>query len=96
MFLLVFFRIRVLLKNPQLLEFVFQCFFLIIYTTLNNYHAGYAAAANYPCLTIPMGYKNSGEPQNLTFISTSFNENLLYEVGYAFEKITKKRIPPKL
>ena len=64
--------------------------------SINNYHASYAAAANYPCLTIPMGYKNSGEPQNLTFISTSFNENLLYEVGYAFEKITKKRIPPKL
>ena len=64
--------------------------------SINNYHAGYAAAANYPCLTIPMGYKKSGEPQNLTFISKSFNETILYEIGYVFEKITKKRIPPKL
>ena len=64
--------------------------------SINNYHASFAAAANYPCLTLPMGYKDSGEPQNLTLISSSLNEYLLYEIGYAFEKITKKRIPPNL
>ena len=64
--------------------------------SINNYHASFAAAANYPCLTVPMGYKDNGEPQNITFISSSHNEHLLYEIGYAFEKITKKRIPPSL
>ena len=34
-----------------------------------------------------MGYKKSGEPQNLTFISKPFNETILYEIGYVFEKI---------
>ena len=44
--------------------------------SINNYHAGYAAVAKYPALTIPMGYKESGEPISLTFISKQFQEQL--------------------
>ena len=64
--------------------------------SINNYHAAYAAAAHYPCLTVPMGYKNSGLPANLTFIGPSMSENKLYQYGFSYEKLTKKRIPPKL
>ena len=62
--------------------------------SINNYHAAYAAAAHYPCLTVPMGYRDSGVPTNLTFIGPSFSENKLYQLGFAYEKLTNKRIPP--
>ena len=62
--------------------------------SINNYHAGYAAGAYYPCLTIPMGYNKDGKPFNLTFISQSFTENKLLQIGYAFEKETNYRIIP--
>tara|TARA_B100000787_G_scaffold148534_1_gene120046 strand:- start:1141 stop:1860 length:720 start_codon:yes stop_codon:yes gene_type:complete len=62
--------------------------------SINNYHASYAAGAYYPCLTIPMGYRENGLPSNLTFIGPSFSEGKLYQLGYAFEKETNYRIPP--
>ncbi len=62
--------------------------------SINNYHAGYAAAAYYPCLTVPMGYNKDGKPFNLTFISKSFTENKLLQIGYAFEKGTNLRVKP--
>ena len=62
--------------------------------SINNYHAAYAAAAYYPCLTVPMGYNKSGLPSNLTFISSSYEENKLYQLGYAYEKLSNKRIAP--
>ena len=62
--------------------------------SINNYHAGYAAGAYYPCLTIPMGYNKNGKPFNLTFISKSYTENKLLQIGYAFEKETGLRVKP--
>ena len=62
--------------------------------SINNYHAAYAAAAYYPCLTVPMGYNKSGLPSNLTFISSSYEENKLYQLGYAYEKLSNKRVAP--
>lgn len=63
--------------------------------SINNYHASYAAVAKYPALTIPMGFKPSGEPVNLTFIAKQYQEGKLYELGTAFEKVVKARLPPK-
>ena len=63
--------------------------------SINNYHSGFAAVANYPTLTVPMGYKNSGEPISLTFIGTPLSERKLLEIGYAFEQLTKVRKMPK-
>ncbi|MBT8317081.1 MAG: amidase [Lutibacter sp.] len=63
--------------------------------SINNYHAGFAAVAKYPCLTVPMGYQKSGEPISLTFIAPSFQEQNLLQLGYAFEQLTKVRIQPK-
>ena len=63
--------------------------------SINNYHAGFAAVAKYPCLTVPMGYKNSGEPISLTFIAKPYQESKLLQLGYAFEKLTNVRELPK-
>nr|WP_299383956.1 amidase family protein [Allomuricauda sp.] len=62
--------------------------------SINNYDAGAAAAAEYPALTIPMGYKTSGEPVNLTFIAKQFQEGKLYSLGAAFESLTQARKMP--
>ncbi|AQS93501.1 amidase [Polaribacter sp. BM10] len=63
--------------------------------SINNYHSGIAAVAKYPTLTVPMGYKDSGEPISLTFIGIPFSERKLLEIGYAFEQLTKVRKMPK-
>lgn len=62
--------------------------------SINNYHAGFAAVAKYPALTIPMGYKTSGEPISLTFIAKQFQEAKLYDLGMAYEKTIKVRKIP--
>ena len=63
--------------------------------SINNNNAGHAAAANYPCLTIPMGYKTTGEPWGLTFIARPYQEDSLLKMGFAFEKATKLRKLPQ-
>ena len=63
--------------------------------SINNYHAGFAAVAKYPALTVPLGYRATGEPVNLTFIAKSFQEQRLYEMGDAFEFVFPARRPPK-
>ena len=63
--------------------------------SINNYHAGYAAMAHNPCLTVPMKLRKNNEPGGLTIISKSFQEQKLYEIGYFFEKNYIGRIPPK-
>ena len=63
--------------------------------SINNYHAGYAAVAKYPALTVPMGYTASGEPKGLTFISKQFTEDKLLYYGKAFEDLTGYRIAPQ-
>ena len=63
--------------------------------SINNYHAGYAAVAKYPALTVPMGYKKSGEPISLTFVAKQFQEAELLQLGLAFEKATKVRKMPQ-
>ncbi|MBT8291514.1 MAG: amidase, partial [Muriicola sp.] len=63
--------------------------------SINNYHAAYAAAAKYPALTVPMGYKLSGEPISLTFIGRQFEEPKLLRLGAAYEKFSKVRKTPE-
>ncbi len=62
--------------------------------SINNYHAGYSAVAEYPNLTVPMGYKETGEPISLTFIGLPKKEGELYVLGAAFEKLTQHRKLP--
>ncbi len=62
--------------------------------SINNYHAGYAAVAKYPALTVPMGYKTNGEPIGITFIAKQFHEPELLALGRAFEVATNSRKLP--
>jgi len=62
--------------------------------SINNYHAGYAAVAKYPALTVPMGYDHSNTPKGLTFITLPGGEMELLQWGYAFEKSTLSRKIP--
>ncbi|WP_432279857.1 amidase family protein [Pricia mediterranea] len=62
--------------------------------SINNYHAGYAAVAKYPALTVPMGYKEDGEPIGLTFIAKPFEEDKLLRMAKAFEETSEIRRPP--
>lgn len=66
-----------------------------IFISVDNSMAGIAAAAHFPALTIPMGYRNDGQPSNITFITTSKNEQLLYNIAYRYEKQSKRRVVPK-
>lgn len=63
--------------------------------SINNFHAGYAAVAKYPAITVPMGYKKSGEPIGLTFIGKQFQERKLLELAAGFEAVSKARKAPK-
>ena len=63
--------------------------------SINNYHAGYAAVAEYPALTVPMGYTETGAPRGLTFISSRLREKQLLEWAYAYEQASKMRVSPK-
>lgn len=65
------------------------------FLSINNYHAGFAAVAEYPALTIPMGYTNEGVPEGLTFIGKPLSEKLLLGWAYAYEQTSKKRKSPK-
>lgn len=62
--------------------------------SINNYNAGHAAMAQYPGLAVPMGYKASGEPINLTFIARPFEEDKLLGMAAAFESAFPVRRPP--
>ena len=63
--------------------------------SINNYHASYAAVAKYPALTIPMGYKTTGEPISLTFIGKQFQEGKLLHMGKAYEEAFPLREMPE-
>ena len=66
-----------------------------VFVSVDNSMAGVAAAAHFPALSVPMGYREDGEPSNITFISRSNNEQLLYNVAYLFEKNFKRREVPE-
>ena len=58
--------------------------------------AGYGAAAvaGYPSLTIPMGSSN-GLPLGIVFMGTAWSEPRLIGLGYAYEQLTRARMPPQ-
>ena len=65
-----------------------------VFVSVDNDMAGIAAAAHYPALTIPMGYRDNGQPTNITFITRSNNEQLLYNLGFHYEKASMNREIP--
>ncbi|MBC8757489.1 amidase [Kordia sp. YSTF-M3] len=63
--------------------------------SVNNYHAAFAAVAEYPALTVPMGYTGKGEPKGITFIGKPFTEKSMLEWAYIYEQASKMRKAPK-
>ncbi|WP_256935328.1 amidase family protein [Olleya sp. HaHaR_3_96] len=63
------------------------------FLSINNYHAGFAAVAEIPAITVPMGYAETGEPKGLTFICSS--EKWLIDYAYLYEQASQKRNAPK-
>ncbi|MFT3761740.1 MAG: amidase [Pseudoxanthomonas sp.] len=55
---------------------------------------GAAAVAGYPSLTVPMGSSN-GLPLGIIFIGAAWSEPRLIELGYAYEQLTRARMPPE-
>ncbi len=63
--------------------------------SINNYHAAYAAVAEYPALTVPMGYNKKGEPKGLTIIGKPLSEQSILKWAFVYEQASKMRKPPK-
>ena len=63
--------------------------------SINNYHAAEAAVAEYPAITLPMGYTEKGVPEGLTFIAKPWSEYALLQWAYVYEQASKMRVPPK-
>lgn len=64
--------------------------------SINNYHAGFAAVAHYPAITIPMGYGEDNAPKGLTIISRPFTEEALYMYALGYEQVSKMRRSPEI
>jgi amidase len=62
--------------------------------TPNNFGAGIPAKAGYPSITVPGGYDQNGEPVGITFTASSFEEEKLIQISYAFEQATLYRKAP--
>ena len=62
--------------------------------SVNNRHAGHAAAARYPALCVPMGYRESGEPAGLTLIGKPLREKELLNLAAAYEALSAARRYP--
>ena len=77
-------------------KYVIDTYELDAFISIDNYSARNAAAAHYPALGVPMGYTFSGQPKNLTFIASSKKEQLLLELGAAFERLSQSRQMPIL
>ncbi len=90
-------ELRYRLQNGarQLMESLFAENNVEVLLSINNRTAGFAALANYPALTIPMGYEESGRPVGLTFIAPPFNEQVLIDIGARFEILTQARKAPE-
>lgn len=73
----------------------FKTYNLNGFLSINNYHAGFAAVAEYPAITVPMGYTKKGVPKGLTFIGKPLKEMDLLEWAYMFEQSSKRRVAPK-
>ena len=88
-------KIRLMNEGNKFFDIPMDKYNLDVVISLNNYHAGYAAVAHNPCLTIPIGLRKSNEPAGITFIGKSFSEQLLYEIGLYFEESYAGRVPPE-
>ena len=90
-------RIKDTLKTngKQFFDIPMNAYKLDGFLSINNYHAAFAAVAEYPALTVPMGYTGDGVPKGLTFIGKPLQEKQLLSWAYVYEQASKARVVPK-
>lgn len=88
-------KLKVRTNGIKYFEKPMEQYQLDIILSIANRNAGQAASANYPCLTVPMGYRKNGDPIGITFIAKPFQEDKLLQAGYAFEQATRLRKIPQ-
>ena len=88
-------KLKIMQEARTYFEIPMRLYELDAVLSIDNRSASYAAAAHYPALGVPMGYRAEGQPQIITFIAPSKQEQKLLEIGAAFERLTKARKPPK-
>jgi amidase len=60
-----------------------------------NGNANVGAAAGYPSVGVPAGYTADGRrPQSISFLSTAYDEADLITYAYAYEQVSRRRVPP--
>jgi amidase len=64
--------------------------------SLSNQAAMIYAPAGYPALTVPAGYKTTGEPIGVTFVGSKFQEGKLIKIANIYEDNTNYRKNPNL
>lgn len=47
-----------------------------------------------PAMTVPAGFTSAGLPVGLEFVAKPYDEPMMFQLGYAFEQVTKHRRPP--
>jgi amidase len=55
-----------------------------------------AARAGYPSINLPAGYTSEGYPFGVTFSGQAWSEPVLVRLAYAFEQVSRHRVPPVL
>lgn len=89
------FRESLQLSAKTYLNSLFERYTLDALINLNSQGAQIAAVANYPALTMPVGYRENGKPVGLTFFARSFREQRLVDIGISLETVSTARIFPK-
>ena len=89
------FRESLQLSAKTYLNSLFERYTLDALINLNSQGAQIAAVANYPALTMPIGYRENGKPVGLTFFAQSFREQRLVDIGVSLETVSTARIFPK-
>lgn len=79
-----------------ILDSLFKDYNLDLIFNLSNYLAPLHALSGYPALTVPCGYRLSGEPVGVTFVGRPKDLKQLFEVADRYEETTGYRKPPSL
>jgi amidase len=64
--------------------------------SVSNHFTGIYAPAGFPALTVPAGYRPTGEPLGVTFVGDYLSDGDLIQFAYAFEQANPVRREPTL
>ncbi|MEK3890178.1 amidase family protein [Bacillus sp. FSL K6-3431] len=84
------------LSREQGIDYALQKYKLDAILFAGDRGSDIAAKAGYPSVIVPAGFIPNGEPFGIMFTGTSFSEQILLKIAYAFEQATKHRQAPKL